>query len=209
MMILAASSGSSLDLMYLVCLLLGLFYGIVAGLLNLLGGHLHFGGDHSMDGVGHTPHEVSQMGHEPGAAEAGIHMTPFNPVVITIFLVSFGGMGLATKQLFDWQYASLAVASCSGFVMAGITFAIFEKLFSITQGSSQPSLEELIGKDAEVITPIPENGLGEIAYVCRGSRFTSPARAEAGVAIPRMTAVTMTRVVGTTFYVKPVTPKGS
>jgi len=207
-MILAAVNGGSLQWAYLVCLLIGLFYGVFAGLLSLLGGHFHFGGDHGMDGMGHTAHEVAQMGHEPGATDSGMHMTPFNPVVVTIFLVSFGGTGLATMQLFDWQYGSLAVAAPSGFVMAGITFAIFEKIFSVTQGSSQPSLQEVIGKEAEVITPIPENGAGEIAYVCRGSRFTATAKSESGAAIPRSMPVTMTRVVGATYYVKP-TIKGN
>ena len=129
-------------------------------------------------------------------------MTPLNPVVVAIFLVSFGGTGLAAMQLFDWNIASLAVAAPSGFVLAAITFTIFNKIFSVTQGSSEPAQQEIVGKDAEVITPIPENGLGEIAYTRRGSRFTAAARSESGAAVAKNAIVTVTRIVGHTHYVK-------
>jgi hypothetical protein len=121
---------------YLICLLVGLFYGVFAGLFAALGGHS--GEHHGMESLGHTDAEVSQMGHEPGRVDSGLHLTPFSPVVVSIFLVAFGGTGLATMQLFDWKLASLAVAAPSGFVLAAITFAIFDKLFSVTQGSSEP-----------------------------------------------------------------------
>ncbi|MGD1278279.1 MAG: NfeD family protein [Tepidisphaeraceae bacterium] len=200
-MLLAATAGvSPLGWAYLVCLLLGLTYGAMAGLFGLLGGHHDF--HHGFDSPGHTPSEVQGMGHEPGAADSGIHMTPMNPVVIAIFLVSFGGTGLASMQLLGWGVASLALSAPSGFVMAAVTFAIFNKLFSMTQGSSGPSEQEVIGKEAEVITPIPENGLGEIAYTRRGSRFTAPARAESGAAVAKQSIVTVTRIVGHTYYIK-------
>jgi membrane protein implicated in regulation of membrane protease activity len=201
MMLLATASVGPLGWAYLACLLLGLFYGVFAGLFTLLGGHFDgtTAGDHT---PGHTPAEVSQMGHEPGTMDSGLHMTPLNPVVISIFLVSFGGTGLATMQLLGWKLGSLGVAAPSGFVMAAITFAIFEKIFSVTQGSSEPGQQELIGKEAEIITPIPENGLGEIAYTSRGSRFTAPARSETGAPVGKQTVVTVTRIVGHTYYVK-------
>ena len=185
---------------YLSCLLLGLFYGLFAGLFSLIGGH--DGGLHGDGAPGHTATEVSEMGHEPGMVDSGVHMSPFNPVVIAIFLVSFGGTGLTAMQLLGWHLASLAVAAPSGMVMAGITFALFEKLFSITQGSSSPSQQELIGKEAEVITPIPQDGLGEIAYTRRGTRFTAAARCESGAPVPKQTVVAITRIVGHTHYVK-------
>ena len=201
MLIIAATGMGPLGWAYLICLLIGLFYGIFAGLFSIVGGH--FGDAHGGHALGHTQAEVSQMGHEPGTVDAGVHMTPLNPVVVAIFLVSFGGTGLATMQLFAWNYASLALAAPSGFVMAGVTFAIFEKVFSMTQGSSEPTQQEIVGKQAEVITPIPENGLGEIAYNRRGSRFTAAVRSESGAPIPKHAVVVVTRVVGNMFYVQP------
>ena len=199
-MLIAATGVGPLGWAYLICLLLGLFYGVFAGLFSILGGH--FGEQHGIDSPGHTATEVSQMGHDPGTVDTGMHMTPLNPVVVSIFLVSFGGTGLAAMQLFDWNLASLAVAAPSGFVLAAITFAIFEKIFSATQGSSEPAQQEIVGKEAEVITPIPENGLGEIAYTRRGSRFTAAARSESGAAVAKNAIVTVTRIVGHTHYVK-------
>jgi membrane protein implicated in regulation of membrane protease activity len=202
MLLLAAAGMGALGSAYLVCLLLGLFYGLFAGIFSLVGGHLG-GAEHGDLAPGHTAAEVSQMGHEPGTVDSGMHMTPFSPVILAIFLVSFGGTGLAAMQLLNWEIASLAVAAPSGFVMAVVTFAMFNKLFSITQGSSEPAQQEIIGKEAEIITPIPADGLGEISYTQRGSRFSAAARSESGAAIPKQTVVTVTRIVGHTFYVKP------
>jgi membrane protein implicated in regulation of membrane protease activity len=202
---LAVINGWSLDLAYLVCLLLGLFYGAFAGLLTLIGGH-DGGVGHGDHVIGHTGSEVDQMGHEPGTADSGIHMSPWSPIVVTIFLVSFGGSGLSAMQLFGWGMGSLGVAAPSGFVMAGLTFAAFNKIFRMSQGSSEPSIQEIVGKEAEVITPIPENALGEIAYNRRGSRFTAPARSESGGAIAKSASVTITRVVGNTYYVSITAP---
>lgn len=200
-MTIAAISGWSLELAYLVCLCIGLFYGVFAGLFSLFGGHFG-GGEHGVEAPGHTGAEVDQMGHEPGTADSGMHISPFSPVVVSIFLVSFGGTGLAVVQMFDWRYASLAVAAPSGFVMAAMTFAFFNKVFQATQSSSEPNVQEMKGKEAEVITPIPADGLGEIAYVRRGSRFTAAARSDSGVAIQSRSVVTVTRIVGNTYYVK-------
>jgi len=61
---------------------------------------------------------------------------------------------------------------------------------------------QLIGTEASVITPIPENGVGEIAYVVRGTRYTAPARVESGTAIASGQSVKIKRVVGTQFYVE-------
>jgi membrane protein implicated in regulation of membrane protease activity len=201
-MTLATTSLGPLGWAYLACLLAGVCYGFFAGLFSVVGGH--FGGDHGGgDSVGHTDAEVDQMGHEPGTVDSGVHMTPFNPVVVAIFLVSFGGTGLAAMQLFGWDLGSLAVAAPSGFVMGAVTFALFEKIFSVTQGSSEPSQQELIGKEAELITPIPQAGLGEIAYSRRGSRFTAAARSESGGPVAKHTVVVITRIVGNMYYVKP------
>ncbi|MGA2232479.1 MAG: NfeD family protein [Tepidisphaeraceae bacterium] len=196
-MLLAITAGAGpLGWAYLACLLLGLIYGAMAGLFGLFGHHHDF--DHGFDSPGHSGPEVQGMGHEPGAADSGMHMSLTNPIV----LVSFGGGGLATMQLLGWGTASLVVAASSGLVLGAATFALFNQIFRMTQGSSGPREQEVIGNAAEVITPIPVNGLGEIAYTRRGSRFTAPARAESGDAVPKQSIVTITRIVGHTYYIR-------
>ena len=59
------------------------------------------------------------------------------------------------------------------------------------------------GTEASVVSPIPENGVGEIAYVVGGTRYTAPARTENGVPVGNGKLVRITRVVGTQFYVDP------
>jgi membrane protein implicated in regulation of membrane protease activity len=76
-------------------------------------------------------------------------------------------------------------------------------LFSHTQGSSESHVAALVGTEANVITPIPENGVGEIAYVVGGTRYTAPARVENGRAVAGGKPVKITHVVGTQFYVEP------
>ena len=62
----------------------------------------------------------------------------------------------------------------------------------------------LVGTKATVITPIPENGVGEIAYVQGGARYTAPARVETGGALGSGRVVKITRIVSTQFYVQAI-----
>jgi membrane protein implicated in regulation of membrane protease activity len=86
--------------------------------------------------------------------------------------------------------------------MAFISLAVFNWMFSKTQSSSESRVASLMGQMASIVTPIPVNGVGEIAYVQGGSRYTAPARTETGVAVPAGKPVRITRVVGTQYYVE-------
>ena len=88
--------------------------------------------------------------------------------------------------------------------MAGIAFYVFNAMFKKTQSSSESRVATLVGASATVITPIPQYGVGEIAYVDGGSRYTAPARSESGAAVANGQTVKIHRVVGTQFYVVPV-----
>ena len=78
---------------------------------------------------------------------------------------------------------------------------LLNTVFSKTQSSSEGRLANVVGTSATIITPIPLDGVGEIAYVQAGSRYTAPARSENGVAVPNGATVKITRIVGTQFYV--------
>jgi len=75
-------------------------------------------------------------------------------------------------------------------------------MFEKTQSSSESKIATVAGMLASIITPIPENGVGEIAYVQSGSRYTAPARSEGGKAIANGQTVRITRIVGTQFFVE-------
>jgi membrane protein implicated in regulation of membrane protease activity len=87
-------------------------------------------------------------------------------------------------------------------IIAGALYKILSAIFSHTQGSSESHVAALVGTEASVITPIPEHGVGEIAYVVGGSRYTAPARMDNGLAIGGGRSVKIKRVVGTQFYVE-------
>jgi hypothetical protein len=58
---------------------------------------------------------------------------------------------------------------------------------------------------AEIITPIPAKGVGQIAFVAKGSRITYSARAtDEQSPVERGTPVRIERIVGGMAYVSPV-----
>jgi membrane protein implicated in regulation of membrane protease activity len=203
---------------YLICFLVGLGFAVISAFLSGVFGHFHIGVDHSVDVGGHDVdiggHDVNIGDHHLDVGDHGdlstqndanTHFSPVSPITIATFITSFGGIGLIMKEtLRAPMFLSLPVASGSGFVVAGIVFYFFYKIFQITQASSEPTMESVLDIEAEVITPIPANGIGEISYVVKGSRFTAPARAEEQEAIVKHTIVRITKIVGNTFYVREI-----
>jgi membrane protein implicated in regulation of membrane protease activity len=86
--------------------------------------------------------------------------------------------------------------------MAFLALLLFNWMFSKTASSSESHVASLMGQTASIVTPIPENGVGEIAYVQGGSRYTAPARTESGIPVAAGKPVRITRVVGTQYYVE-------
>lgn len=182
---------------YLICLGVGLVFT----LLTAFFGHLFGGG-------GHDAHVGGSGGHAEAGADTsdmpGISI--FSPTVITTFITSFGGFGIifheipATSSVFlSAPLSVLCAISTSGVVLLGL-----RQLFRATQGSSESKIGELTGTLGHIITPIPANGVGEVAYVQGGSRYTAPAREETGVPVQSGAAVKIVRIVGSQFYVKSV-----
>ena len=178
---------------YLFCLVVGLvftLFSVVAG--HFLGGH----GDHVSGSGGHaeTGADSSDM---PG-------ISIFSPTIIAAFITAFGGFGIIFTEIpaTSKVVISAPLSIVAGLLAAGGLYKLLSALFSHTQGSSESKVADLAGTDANVITPIPENGVGEIAYVVRGTRYTAAARVEDGTAVAGGKPVKITRVVGTQFYVK-------
>ncbi len=81
---------------------------------------------------------------------------------------------------------------------------VFGFLFHKVDVSSESRVATLVGMTATVITPIPADGVGEIAYVQAGSRYSAPARNERGTPVATGQTVKIVRIAGTQFYVTPV-----
>jgi membrane protein implicated in regulation of membrane protease activity len=190
-----------IETVYIFCFVVGAVYALIAGVgAGVFGGHTHHGGLIGHD-VGHDIDHGAD--HDYPTAQGEVHLSPVSPVTITMFVTAFGGVGLiATHTLALPVLLSLPMALTSGLLLAAVAFFTFSKLFQATEGSSEPRVSELVGLEAEVITPIPAQGLGDIAYVARGSRFTAPARSEDGKPHSAHSTVLIERVVGSVFCVR-------
>ena len=183
-------------LVYIICLGVGLVFTLVTAFF----GHI-FGGGHE----GH-------VGGSGGHAEAGVDssdmpgVSVLSPTIIASFVTAFGGFGIILSQ-FNATKApiiSAPLAVLGGFVIASAVLMLLRSLFSHTQSSSESKVASLAGMTATIISPIPANGVGEIAYVQAGSRYTAPARLEGGAtSVGNGKLVRITRVVGSQFYVTP------
>ena len=184
-----------LFLIYLICFGVGLLFTLVSAILS--------------HGFGHDAGGHDTGGGADGHAEAGFgsHDMPgfaaLSPTTIASFITAFGGFGMVLDKIpaTHSPWLSVPLAALIGFVIAGLVLVMFRAVFRRTQGSSESRVATLVGVTASVITAIPENGVGEIAYVQSGSRYSAPARTENGAPFGNGASVKITRIVGTQFYV--------
>ena len=180
----------SVGAIYFLCFAIGLGYAIFVG----LAGHL-FGGD-SVD----THMDVG----------TDLPLSPLSPTVVATFLTGFGGGGLLANTYFQLSLGKgVLIAILTGVLLSCGTFGALTLLFKNTQAGSEFSLDEMVGRTVQVITPIPENGTGEVALEAKGTRVTGPARSVDGRPVSRNSPVTIVRVVGNLYYVKIVQSDGA
>ena len=180
-------------IIYTACLALGLLYA----LFSIFAGHV-FGG--------HDGGDIGTGGHaEAGYDHSGVPgLSFFSPTVLGSFVTAFGACGLILTHIESTRsvWVSAPISAVAGVAMAFLAFVLFNWMFSKTQSSSESHVASLMGQTASIITPIPENGVGEIAYVQGGSRYTAPARTESGTPVAAGKPVRITRVIGTQYYVE-------
>ncbi|MGA2863132.1 MAG: NfeD family protein [Verrucomicrobiota bacterium] len=184
---------------YSICFGVGLLFAVISAFL----GHL-FGG-HGVDG-GHV--DLGTGGHaEAGFQETGMPgLSPFSPTTITSFITAFGGFGLIFTRLPATRspWISAPLATLGALLTAAGVVLLFGWVFHKTQSSSESHIATLVGMTATIITPIPPGGVGEIAYVQAGTRYSAPARDERGAPVANGQTVKIVRIVGSQFYVVPV-----
>jgi len=181
---------------YGICLALGLLFTIISA----VAGHFFGGGDHGGD--------IGTGGH----AEAGFDNTGlpgisfFSPTVLAAFITAFGACGLILSRIPATRsiWVSAPASALAGAVIASLVFWVFNTMFQKTQSSSESRVATLLGLTASIVTPIPENAVGEIAYIQGGTRYTAPARTVDGKPIGPGQPVRICRIVGTQYYVEPL-----
>jgi len=183
-------------LVYSICFGVGLLFAIISAFV----GHLFGGHDAHVD--------VGTGGHaEAGFEDSGMPgLSPFSPTTLSSFITAFGACGLILSRIEATKspWISAPLATLGGLLIAGGVVLLFGTIFHKTQSSSESKVGLLVGMSGTIITPIPANGVGEIAYVQGGSRYTAPARNERGAPVASGQTVKIVRIVGSQFYVSPI-----
>ncbi len=161
------------------------------------GGH-DVGGEHyGMGGEGHGAASAA------AAAAPAFHFPFFSPLAVATVIGCIGAFGLIAK--FGWRASDTGslLFALPAAVMAGyaVTY-IGWRLMIGSIGSSEIRLSDLAGARAEVITPIPPGGVGEVAAMVRSQRYNGPAREVQGREVARGTIVIVEGLVGTTLVVR-------
>lgn len=149
-------------------------------------GHDAAGIDAGHDGVQHASH-----------GDDTVSPSPFNPMVIASAITAFGAVGLISMTGFglDSLMSTIIALAFSGAIGAALFFGVVKFMYG-SQSNSVFSLEDLVSFEAEVITPLPEKGLGEIAYKAKGIRSTISARSMDGTEIKRGAQVIIREIAG-------------
>ncbi len=196
-----------LTLAYIAFAVLGCSYILI----SMVTGHFEHGsGDgfeaHGEHGGDQVDYGVDGHGHgsvqAEGGAQASFHFPFFSPLALAMLLGSIGAFGLIAKHgLRVGDKASLGIALPCALVTAYIVTYIGWRLMLGSRGSSAIRLADLRGASAEVTTPIPAGGIGEVAAMVQGQRYSSAAREATGKAVPRGAMVKVQEMVGTTLLV--------
>lgn len=159
------------------------------------GGDAHM--DYGVDASGHA----SASAH--GAHGAAFHFPFFSPLALATLFACIGGYGLIALYGFRVKdTTSILVAIPAALATAYLVTYAGWRIVGSSRGSSQIRLQDLAGAHAEVITPIPKDGLGEVAALVGGQRYTARAREAQGREVPRGAQVRVLKMVGSTLVVE-------
>lgn len=150
-------------------------------------------------------HLGADHGGDAGLDHGDVSFPIFSPTVIATFIAAFGGLGLLASSLLGAGQTAihLPVALGGATAIALLMAMLLVRITRAVESNSNVSEHSLRGSEGEVITSIPTNGLGEIAYVAAGIRYTASARTIDGGPVASGTLVEIDRVDGGTLFVRP------
>ncbi len=183
---------------YFICLLIGLVFSVLSFIFS--GGF-----EATVDADTGTGLDVDADGDIAGgdAGVGDIHFPLFSPVVIATFVAAFGAGGIIGMKVFALVPAmSLLVAMGFGVGIGLLAGFVVMKIYKHLQSNAITTAHSLVGNLAEVIEPIPAEGVGEILFSGKSQRMSGPARSEEKKDIKRHAMVTITNVVGGLYIVR-------
>lgn len=135
--------------------------------------------------------------------DSGFDFINVSPFALAMFGTAFGMVGLITRVWYNMEpIPSLLWAVGLGAVIGGAAQAFFLYVLSPSRSSHYSLQSDAIGRDAEVITSIPKEGLGEIAFNNVSGRVKLAARSSGGESIAYGDVVVIKRIVGRVAYVQ-------
>lgn len=197
------ASVSGLNCLYFACLLVGGTYAVIilftGAIQDIHLPHLDFG----LGGGGHV--DIGG-GHAGPALDGGDARIPsLSPITLSSFITAFGAFGIISGQMLGASAPfSLGWAAGGGIVVAALAHFAFGYFLIAPQGSSEIHQSDVVGAQAEVVTPIPADSVGEIALIAKGARVTYPARSVTAQAIRRGQAVVVERLLSNVALVRPI-----
>jgi hypothetical protein len=178
------SEWPTIDIVFLVCAVLGGTAFLIWVLLQFVGGDLD-GGEVDLD----ADFDVSE-----GSGSADVSFTLLSFQGLSSFLTMFGLVGLAAHREGELgSFLSLGAAVLAGFAM---TFTI-SKLFSSfnrLQSSGTIKMESAVGQEGSIYLTVPESGEGKVQLTMQGRFQVLPAIAEGGERIETGARVLVVRV---------------
>ncbi len=215
-----------LQTVYLVSLGLGAGWLMIASLLSALGGaekdieaaadagfdadvdagfdaDAHLGFDADVDaGFDADAHLGFDADAETGAPVQDVTgVSWLSPLVVAGTLFGFGITGLGVDTVLGHGLIALPIAGGTGFV-SGWSLRKGLSMLRRVEASSHTQRRSTIGTTGEVITSIPEGGVGQVVIISGGQRINAPARSRDGAPISRGARVFISRVDGPTFEVE-------
>lgn len=137
--------------------------------------------------------------------DSGLDFINVSPFALAMFGTAFGMVGLITRVWYDMEpIPSLLWAVGLGVIIGGVAQGFFLYVLSPSRSSHYKLQNDAIGRDAEVITSIPDGGLGEIAFNNVSGRVKLAARSSSGEPIPYGEVVVVKRIVGRVAFVQRV-----
>jgi membrane protein implicated in regulation of membrane protease activity len=194
---------------YLICFFVGFALSVlslVIGALDIEIPGLDGGADVPADFHGGAPDigDIADLAHAHGhTAHAGPHISPYNFSTIMAFLAWFGGTGyLLTRYSGFVSFLALGVSILAGLVGASVVFFFLVKVFMKHDFTLKAADYDMVGVLGRLTVGIREGGTGEMVFSLGGTRQTSGARSEDGLAIPTGSEVVVTRYEDGIAYVR-------
>lgn len=135
----------------------------------------------------------------------GIDFAAISPLALAMFGGTFGLTGLVTRLWFDMgAVPSIALSFLAGLVVGALTQVFYVYVLSRSRSSHYSLSRDEVGRSAEVIISIPNEGVGTIAFDNVSGRVTLGARSLGGKQIAKGSAVRIEKISGRVAFVRPL-----